>query len=111
MCSTATEASNLAREQVHKMMRIGTGLYAHVYDAGDHAVKIATGREIGYLSFLKVIDGVGDEFSWLPKIHSVVHYKTTGTHPCANPEDLYVIRMEKLVPFCTLRRAGRSRAT
>lgn len=54
---------------------IGSGLYASVFSIpnSDMVLKVINGNDKGYMSYLKVIQGLGnDTLAYMPKIHRVI---------------------------------------
>lgn len=91
---------------------IGTGCYAKVLldtERPTEVLKVVSGGDNGYLSWLEIIQQLGNNNPYLPRIYDITCYRWDADHdgynpiwgrarttPGLGPGDRWVIRMERL---------------
>ena len=69
------------------LRKIGSGLYAKVYATPDPAVvlKVIKYSDPGYMAYLKVMKGLGEQMRYMPKILRVVEFRYRKDVPEEEP--------------------------
>ncbi len=97
-----------ANANVKGMNLIGNGSFAKVWTKdNDIAIKIFSADDQGYFNWLKVVQELGMDNPYLPKIYQVIHYRhpahwlgyDANTVPGHSKDDYVVVWMEHLTGF------------
>jgi hypothetical protein len=94
------------KEHTQGLVSIGTpSVYGRVYSNGEvnHVVKIGSGGDMGYRSYVQTAAQFRNECKYLPNItrailyrHPDEFYESRGRKPGEDPIDIFVVYMEKL---------------
>jgi hypothetical protein len=94
------------KEHTEGLVSIGTqSVYGRVYSNNEinYAVKIGSGGDMGYRSYVKIVAHFHEDCKYLPKIsrailyrHEDSYYEGRNRKPGEDSDDVFVVYMEKL---------------